>query len=46
MVTEAHLYGTCAPERLIQVLQLIQIELVKMTHICFKGLQDAGDETL
>jgi hypothetical protein len=46
MVTEAHLYGTCASERLIQVLQCLQSKLVKTTHIRFEGLQDAGDETL
>ena len=46
MVTETRLYGTSAPERLIQVLQVLQSALVNATHIRIEGLQEAGDETL
>ena len=46
MVTETHLYGTSAPERLMQVLQLLQSSFVNTTHIRFEGMQEAGDETL
>ena len=46
MVTETYLYGMFAPERLIQVLQLLQSALVNTTHIRIDCLQEAGDETL
>jgi hypothetical protein len=33
LVTETHLYGSLAPERLLQILQLVQGEMVKSHHI-------------
>ena len=46
MVTETHLYGTSAPERLMQVLQLLQSSFVNTTHIRFEGMQEVENETL